>query len=181
MGYTIATPVKSEMAKCKMMAFLKKNFRHFPELEGRKKTAAVYYYGPIPNGKKCGLSYDSGKCRIGFDYNASGYERDYIFTICRWIALKVGRLYTFPTKNRADLQGDFPVIVYDGDEATDPEKGAGPWPILLDNLSDEQGVDQTGCKLIINPKEDRFYQDLYGYDGWELIRKEMKRLNSLWE
>lgn len=182
MGYTIATPCKDQASKKKMLAFLRSEFRHWPKLIASKSNDK-YYRGPIGRD----LSYDHGPCRIGFDHNSSGGERDYVFTICRWMALKVGRIDEFPTQVRPELTGKFPVIVYDGDEATSPEDGEGAWPVILDSVKGIPEeymwavVDKFGIKQKINEEEAKFYAKIDGYDGWEIIRKEMKRLNEAWE
>lgn len=182
MGYSITTPIKDESSKKKMLTFLKTNFIHWPKLIGSKSNDK-YYRGPIGDD----FSYDHGDCRIGFDFNASSFDRDYIFTLCRWMALKVGRIDEFPTRIRPSLSGKYPVIVYDGDEATDPDEGEGPWAVI-DLTEDEVDkeyhwmlVDKFGVKSKINQKENAFNMDIEGCDGWLIISEEMKRLDKAWE
>jgi len=125
MGYTVATPIRNEQDQALMFEFLFNNFRHWDDLRHRESR---YYRGPSVNGD---LDYDKGPCRIGFDFSTSGFEREYIFAVCRWMALKVGRVDTFPTKCRPEVKGAHPVIAYDGDEATRAGDGDGPWPVIL--------------------------------------------------
>jgi hypothetical protein len=76
MGYSIATPIKSQKAKAKMKDFMEKNYRPTSILFGLD-----YDHGRFGDD----LSYDDGKCRLGFDYSSGVHdtERTYIFLICR--------------------------------------------------------------------------------------------------
>jgi hypothetical protein len=151
---TIVTPIKSEKAKNEMMAFLTKNFR---ALDG-------WLGGPKDND----FAYDHGSCRIGFDYGSGSPEREYAYVVCYWIALKVGRTEKFPNSDIPDLEGEYPYVVYDGDET---------WPVVLDTgrkLHNRVVVNSFGIRTYIHFL-DRMTTD------WKRIRKEMKRLNDLYE
>lgn len=100
MGYSIATPIKSEKAKKEMMAFLTKHFDY---------TFEPYARGPIDRD----LSYDHGPCRIGFDGSTT---TDFMVSVCAWIALKVGKVKCYPTKKTPNAHGPHKYIVYDGRE-----------------------------------------------------------------
>ncbi len=138
-----------------MLRFLGKHFRHWAIVIGEGADTPRYYRGPLWDGMSSNesLSYDSGSCRIGFDYKSSGFEREYIFSICRWMAMTVG------------LDGR-PVVVYDGIEEIVCVEG--------------NGIDAYGC--VVGPEVRRFAIDreVYGYDGLELIRREIKRLHEQW-
>lgn len=82
MGYSIATPIKSQKAKVKMKDFMEKNYRPISVLFGYQYDCSNFTDD---------LAYDDGKCRLGFNYNACDPERSYIFLVCRWMSLKVGR------------------------------------------------------------------------------------------
>jgi len=188
MGYTIATPIRDEKTKAKMLAFLKANFRQFTELTD-KNGPHNYYRGPLPDGLPSdeSLSYDSGPCRIGFDFNDGGFAREYIFTVCRWMALKVGRLYSFPTKGTPDLQGDIPIYAYDGDDQDDSNEEGGPTPVLLEGSMDVPEkkswcvVNKLGVIVHHRNKMVEFMLSMMpDLDGYELIRVEMERLDALW-
>lgn len=191
MGYTVATPIRDEESKARMLAFLEKNFKHWDELRGRAlQNRGRGYRGPIADDAADGLSYDHGSCRIGFDFNTPAFDRDYIFAVCRWMALKVGWCVEFPIAPIVAVDGDeladpvcpglvgvYPVIVYDGESNN-------PWPMIRDRVTAGDAhrwcvVDEFGChdddyrSLVLN-------KEFYGYDGAKIIRDEMKRLDALW-
>lgn len=159
-----------------MSKFLKANYRKWPEIS--PKPCESYLRGPMSND----FSYDGGNCRIGYDFNASGYEREYAFTIVRWIALKAGKLRAFQ-----DPTGEFPFYAYDGNDAPGDEEG--PTPIILDvgqpaSENDWKFVDHLGIPSRwseFRKDEQEFHLKIYGYDGLPIIRKEMERLNSLFQ
>jgi hypothetical protein len=154
MGYSIATPIKSEKAKARMMAFLTKNFDNL----------GVSLRGPLGSD----LSYDHGPCRIGFDNSITS---DYAISMCAWIALKVGRVQVFPTKKCPRAAGPGKYIVYDGTDI---------WPLLLSSTYREKceayvQVNWAGC-LVPNP--------LFEFRGQREklveISGELTRLDHLW-
>lgn len=191
MGYTVATPIRDEESKARMLAFLEKNFRHWQDVCGGREGTQRFYRGPLPDGE---LSYDKGPCRIGFDFNAGDYEREYIFAVCRWMALKVGRVDVVET---SCCRLKYPVIVYDGDDGQTEEDGTRPpaWPVIRvepndGDLPEEHAwcaVDRWGCRDFsvkslperVRRRERMLVQD-YGYDGWAVVRREMQRLDALW-
>jgi len=77
MGYSIATPIKSQKAKDKMKAFMEKNFRPWSAVYSGYDYDHSYFSDDLP--------YDHGKCRLGFDCHAGTREeeRDYVFAVCR--------------------------------------------------------------------------------------------------
>lgn len=87
MGYSIAVHVRNVKLRDQMMALLTREYRSWPVLNGGSADDPRYASEP----KDGGLSYSHGRCIIGFDYNASGSEREYAYSLLRWIALKVGR------------------------------------------------------------------------------------------
>lgn len=101
MGYSVSTPCKSPKALRTMLGFLLEHYRRWSEVSEQKYDYATK---PLED-----LSYDQGGCKIGFDYNASMAERDYIFDICRFMALRVGRLGRWD-----DFRDPAPYILYDG-------------------------------------------------------------------
>lgn len=181
MGYTVTAPVRDEVARREMSAFLKVHYRKWPAVCGKK--CGSYLRGPISRD----FSYDRGKCRIGFDYNASGFERQYAYAVCRWIALKVGKVGTYPDKFFPGLNGRFPIIAIDGSDDLDDEQG--PWPVVLDGTpgipsrlnwlkTSNLGMPTWRSKFRI--LEERLYNSLLGCGGRKLIKSEMERLDALW-
>lgn len=180
MGYSIATPIRSNDLKQKMLRFLKKNWRNWPTLVGRPEDPQ---YLSDPRGG--GLAYDHGKCRIGFDFNASEGERMYGWCACAWMALKVGR-----------KRNGHPHFMYDGDEVIPVIVGSPKTDADEDHHDrySEIGVLHLGRhdlpytyppgkdlvtkalrRLALKPVEDERRKDR------EIIRKEIERLDALWE
>lgn len=166
MGYSIAAPIKSQKLKDKMMKFLDENFRTFEKVIGKESR-----YGNYPTDD---LSYDDGKLRIGFNYSGMGdIERNYIFGVCKWISLKVGRKKKIGERT-------VPYYVYDGDEAIAIPEALGPVEkmSLLDCLFEGELKHPVRspfevlillCK--INP----------GYQGqMKNVKAEIQRLEDLW-
>jgi hypothetical protein len=84
MGYSISIHVSSDELRGKILQFLEKNYRCWPAVCGKGKHS--YSRGPTDD-----ISYGGTKTSIGFDYGAmSGFERDYIYSVLRWMAIKVG-------------------------------------------------------------------------------------------
>jgi len=167
MGYSVATPIKGKSELYRMKAFMKTHFRTWPELHNLPKDAPSYISLVTDD-----LSYDHGKCRLGFDYNAAGSERDYAFAVCRWMALQVGRKRQFK-----ELEKSFPHIVYDGEEA---------WPVIVrGSMKVPQEwkwalVDKWGIRGLnkIELKYPNLHTDLE--TAFDLIRTELKRLTKKW-
>jgi hypothetical protein len=171
MGYSIATPIVSEAVKQELLAFFSKHYRKWTDVRYDGKYSN-YLDGPTDD-----LDYDHGPCRIGFNYNASGGEREYGFSVCRWMALHVGKRRDF-----LDLKGLGPVpyVVYDGHErfpvlvreaCPDVPKGA--------SFVDEYGVRSLSkIELELLGKGNSLVADLELDLG--VIRKELERLTKDW-
>jgi len=110
MGYSIAVPVRSEKLRQKMQAFMDANYRDVSQLLEKWKHS----FASEPTGD---LAYDDGKCRIGFNFNASGPERQYIFAAARWMAIQVGRKRTLELFYGTGVRASVPYYVYDGHDA----------------------------------------------------------------
>lgn len=172
MGYSIATPVRSEKAHREMLAFLKENYRPWGKVIGND-DAGGYITEPTSD-----LSYDHSKRKIGFDYNASGGERQYAFAIVRWIALKVGRRTAAKT----------PYYVYDGHERVGILVRQEPLAEDVPDVTDcEPGLaycvltDSTGYRLNERDFIMKELRMLDEEDTLENIRDELRRLDALWE
>lgn len=154
MGYSIATPIKSEKSKARMLAFLACNF----------SDLGTPMRGPLG----AGLSYDHGPRRIGFDTSITS---DYVISLCAWMALKVGRTQVFPTKKCPYAAGPCKYIVYDGTDI---------WPLLISSTYRSEWkmytqVNWAGC-LVPDP--------LFEFRGQREklveISGELTRLDHLW-
>lgn len=166
MGYSIAAPIKSQKLKDKMMKFLDENFTTFEDLVG--------YDGCWGNKPTDDLSYDDGKLRIGFNYSGMGdVERSYIFAVCKWISLKIGRKKKIEGKT-------VPYYVYDGDEAIAIPESLGPVEPLLDCLFEQphknhptlSPLEVIALLVKINSKYKKHMK---------LVKAEIERLEKLWE
>jgi hypothetical protein len=167
MGYTVATPFPNETLRDEVAEFLKAEYRTWAALNGDPKGNA-YSSPPLPDGwghydRGKNLDYDDGTCRIGFNYNTADGEREYVWTYCRWLALRFGEKQPFP-----NLKDPAPGVSYDGD---DPE------PVVINERYDEWGVKIAGERerrpgLELMLKE--FEEDA------AIIRAEMQRLDKAW-
>lgn len=196
MGYTIAAHAKDAHARDLMYDFMEKNYRGSPLVFYGKDEPC---YSRLARGKD--LSYDHNKLAIGFDYNACEPERDYIFAVVRWMALKIGKLVMVK-----DL-GEAPMFYYDGGRCSDDR-----WPVLdksvwknkihkerkwnvtnnvghRSQLDKYKGVprydeaDAAGKKALLKEISD-LMKDMCGLsiEGIDaLILKELRRLDRLWK
>jgi hypothetical protein len=156
MGYTITAPIRSWVAKQRMMSFLDKNF---------DRMGDAYIRGPLGSD----LSYDHHSMRIGFD---GTLINDYMVGVCAWVALKVGRRYTYPTKLCPKIHGVYKTLWYDG---------ATPWPLYVTSRYRKDcpqlvQVDWTGCLV---PPPVRFPSP--AGPPLIVIHDELARLDSLWQ
>ena len=156
MGYTIATPIKSDKAKKEMMQFLHLHYNH---------TLEPFGDGP----KDTGLSYDAGRCRIGFNGTTLS---DYMIGVCAWVALKVGKRKLYPTKANPGVHGPLKYIVYDGRE---------DWPLYITQRyrTDLRHLVQVTCYGSLSPKPREFWE-LFRPSEPKVIYEELRRLDELW-
>ena len=83
MGYTISVKLVPELRE-KMLTFMARDFKSWSALTGE----AHDYVSPLLTDDE--LEYCPKKGHTGFNYNASGLEREYAFSVIRWMALKAG-------------------------------------------------------------------------------------------
>lgn len=107
MGYSISCIAKNKVLLLKMWEFLQEHYVEPAQLFNQKDN---YSRLAINIADSTGLSYDHRKNAIGFDYNACEPERDYIFLVVKWMAIKIGK--TIKIKN----VGEVPYYIYDGNE-----------------------------------------------------------------
>lgn len=198
MGYSIAARAQNRTLLNKMTAFMEKYYREDPFKLEIVFSRRANNLGP----KNTHLSYDNNPMAIGFDYNACEPERDYIFAVTRWMALKIGSLT--PKRHL----GKVPYIAYDGGHCQDDRM-----PVLIrekweDKISEEYRwalVDSVGFKPshlkfigvsfyddLKTQKEkeafiqrhSRIHKNLCGFNFEEIdkiIKKELGRLERLWK
>ena len=111
MGYSIACHARSKRLLRLMRDFMESNYKEPHDLFHFKWKYSQSRLATNLGDEAHGLSYDHRRSAIGFDYNASDPERDYIFSITRWMTLKIGRRKFFKGI------GTVPYLVYDGVES----------------------------------------------------------------
>ena len=117
MGYSIGIRPRSKKLRDRMLGFMNANYLGWPALRG-DPDGPCFAGAPTDD-----LSYDSGtKLPLGINYGScGGWEREYAFTIVRWMALRVGtNRTTFSDGIRT--KKPTPFMVYDGFET---------WPLLV--------------------------------------------------
>lgn len=94
-----------------------------------RPLGALYPEGTVSSGyisePKTVLSYSRRARQVGFDFNAHGLERFYAFSVCRWLALRVGEqrsILKVDEGERVQFPKPVPFIVYDGSD--------GEWPVF---------------------------------------------------
>jgi len=169
MGYSIAAPCQNVKLRDKMHKFLQEHYRPWTVIRGGDQEER---YATLP--EKDGLSYHQGKCYIGFDYGViGGGEREHVYTVVRWVALKIGKTNPW-TK--------LPYYVYDGHETVNllTEGDSKPDHSTIDVLGVPRqtpgsfkirGVWALLRTLAVYDEE----------DALDVIRAEMQRLDDLWE
>lgn len=119
MGYSVSVRAKNKKSQVLMYEFMRKNYKALSKIAGKEEYAYSRFTSNHLENKEERLSYDGVKLAIGFDYNAAEPERDYIFNICRWMSLKIGKEKEF--KEEKGIKIIAPYIHYDGYES---------WPVL---------------------------------------------------
>lgn len=110
MGYSVTAHAKDNPSLYKMWEFMQKYYTKPTTLFGGENCYSRLAVNFGKGAQTEGLSYDRSRSAIGFDYNAVGLERDYIFSVVKWMALKIGK-----TKLIRNV-GEVPYYVYDGHE-----------------------------------------------------------------
>lgn len=119
MGASISIRVSGDKKRAKMLAFMAKNYRRWSEVfpEGRKSESAGDPSGDFARRRK----------DIGFEYAAHlyGWERIFVYSVLRWMALKVGDKKARFSKDEITpnvFKKPMPYMTYDG---------YAHWPIIV--------------------------------------------------
>jgi hypothetical protein len=146
MGYNISTRVSGKDAYNRMLAFLKKEFRHYAELSGGSADDERYISDVGGN-----REHSLGTNEIGFHYNSgwgagldgTGFERLYYQAVLNWVALTVGEVSSHGFK-----EGKYPYTIYEGNSFTPlvPEKPL-KRPELVQYWVDVQGIPASQMML----------------------------------
>jgi hypothetical protein len=87
MGYSISIQVSSNPLRKKLLDFMGVNYRRWSVVCGKDPSE----WSGSSRGPTDDISYGVDKTSIGFDYGPmQGFERDYIYSVLRWMAIKVG-------------------------------------------------------------------------------------------
>jgi hypothetical protein len=96
-----------------------------------------------------------------------------VVSVCAWIALKVGRRKTYPTKQCNQVHGSYKYIVYDGEE---------DWPLYVTSkwragIPQLVKINWVGCVV---PKMEIWDRMCGRAKRLKRIEEELRRLNALW-
>lgn len=150
MGYSIAIRVGSSELRLRFLKFMQESFRRWSMVCGKDPSE---WQGSASDPTD-DLSYGGTKTSIGFDYQSGmyGFERDYIYSVIRWMAIKVGDRKTkmLIDDDEGAVVHEFseptPYYIYDGEKALNPilvttEEQASTFPTSQRNWTvDEWGV-----------------------------------------
>lgn len=152
MGYSIAIRVKSEKTHPKFLAFMKQNFRPWNVL---RRVDPSEWQGSAGDPTDA-LSYGGAKRLIGFDYQSGmyGFERDYIYSMIRWMALKVGDRKKQMVVDKTDkgsiihsFSNPTPYYIYDGEETLNPIIVVEGQELTLSEGQQFWAVDEWGIRV----------------------------------
>jgi len=152
MGYTISIPIKSKKIRVKFFKFMEKNFRHWSIITGKNPDEWQGSGGPPTD------EVWERPTSIGFDYQSGmcGFERDYLYSVIRWMAIKVGdrlpEMKTDETDDDHEVSVTFPQPVpyynYDCEPFENPVLVVSENQIpTLDKNSRQWAVDEWGIRI----------------------------------
>lgn len=178
MGYSIAARCKNKKIQDMMYKFLEKNLRDTNHVYGFSDQYVISYRLCPPRSKDNGMSYDNSILGLGFDYSCMPeIERFYIFSVCRWISLKIGK------KKHFKGLGSYPYIVYDGCEVLPIIPN--PKEVIPKEYS-WAVTDELGYKSVMSnrPKTALSYMSVVLMMKWpkvdKITNKELVKLDNLW-
>jgi hypothetical protein len=166
--------------RCKILSFMQENYIESTEFFDKK-----YLYNDVGTGPIC--EYDENKQNedtfLGFHYRClAPVESGYMYSIMRWVALKVGTRKQFPKINELcpyiiyDGHDEYPVIVNPKEEVHSDLKYAicekDGWAKEFDR-KDFHPLWMRILKFLFRMKRPRHFK--------EEIKAEIARLDKLWE
>jgi hypothetical protein len=121
MGYSTFIQVRSKIQREKMLSFMAHNYRPWAVVVGKGKAEPEIDFMPD-------LGFDNAKNALGFCNAGSlwGWDRAYVFSTLRWMAIQVGARKTRFKKDTVEpstFREGVPFLVCDDDF----------WPILICN------------------------------------------------
>jgi hypothetical protein len=188
MGYSLSTPCQSAKARDEMVAFLEQHHRPFSTVIAEAR-AGSYDRDYDPTVFICvgdELAYGAGPSKIGFNFSTSGDYAHWMWTLCRWVALQVGRKRTFKTELAYPTA--FPYVTWDSEAhpvLTPADIEGWDEPMRTDadrHLCDEFGFREHYYRkreeLKAYPEMRRVIAHAIQLDG--IAHREIKRLDALW-
>jgi hypothetical protein len=180
MGYSICVSARHPKLQKAMLQFMEKEYRGAPKVFGY--DGHEYASPPMED-----LSYCSQPNQVGFDYNACDPEREYITSVTRWMAIKIGeRDHKFHNETyNFDVDLPFnkmPFYFYDDEKS--------PIPMQEGTPCNNPVKDQYGCTVKIDDRrlmslgmffaaeKDEMVDN--GREIMEVMRSEIVRLDELW-
>lgn len=170
MGYSIGVEVRNGVLRDRMLRFVNREHRPHGIIRGQRELPQ---YSTEPRDE---VSYSlPGQRIIGIDYGSGlfGFEREFVYTWIRWIALKVGKGRKAFDSPACAFSKAVPCLLTE--EAV--------WPILVKpvnavpaNLA-EFCTDALGVPLV--PDECPSRRELSTRE-WDSLRAEMERLDQRW-
>lgn len=139
MGFSLTVSVRSPRLKDEMHEFLLRSYKPWSELVDGDDVPD-HFRGPYIDDQ-----LDApGKCCIGFDYEpVTGAEREYHFSLVRWMALRIGKRRSKFRGEDLELDVPVPYVLFDGIEAS-PILVQSEWPdvpnILRPHVYDSLGM-----------------------------------------
>lgn len=157
MGACLTVRARTAKDRDRMQDFLTKHFRPWTKVIEHIPLETRGLFLPQGEEPSSEVSYRNPHTSIGFGKLAHGWERDYQFAVCRWIALQVGRQKMRFSKEDCGGTTDKPVpfIVYDDIDS---------WPVFLCTSKQAKAlgkkqrqwaVDRFG--VYVNPDEDCYF------------------------
>lgn len=180
MGSSICVSVRHPKLQKAMLNFLEKEYRGAPEVFGY--DGHEYASPPMED-----LSYCSQKNQIGFDYNACDPEREYITSVTRWMAIRIGeRDHQFHNETYdfdVDLPfNKMPFYFYDDEKS--------PIPLQEGTPCTNPVKDKYGCTVEVDERRllllgmffaaERDEMVDRGREVMDTMRSEIARLDELW-
>ncbi len=201
MGYSLSTPCQSAKARDEMLAFLALHHRPWttmlleaPELPQLQDPKVSRVYGKVspdqiqydPTRHLCSgdeLAYGAGPSKIGF--NIGPGLSTWMWTLCRWMALQVGRKRTF--KTQLAYPTAFPYVTWDSEAhpvLTPADIDGWEEPMRTDadrHLCDEFGFREHYARTWTEKVADQLLGTRKRAELTDAVaHREIKRLDALW-
>lgn len=101
MGYSMYVRTETIKQRDEMFDFLQKYLRH----EEFCEKLSLYSGARLAKGHRgdAGLSYCDYEKTVGFDFNCCDPEREYMYTIVKWMAVKLGLKHYYYDEEKVEI------------------------------------------------------------------------------